>query len=242
MRDSNASIIILTIIFFLVLMGIPRLRKQLPLRLFGGVGAVLLIIFLVYASAASQSGRWLGSWDDLYYGYIKPYPDHVEFFEAYGKPETNVREWAAENGAKTYLLMLFHFPRFTLNIFIFQLQDVFSENLQPFFFTSPTTGYRTLVALSNIFHPLSSVVFLLSLLSGILVACTSFSLRKTEKLVWGWTSLWMLLLVFGYFGFAFYGDSAGLIRHLQGATMPIRLMVWMFPIVLADFSLGNSGG
>ncbi|MHC1785141.1 MAG: hypothetical protein AB9891_20735 [Anaerolineaceae bacterium] len=241
MRDSNANILIITAMFILVLMLIPRIRKHLPLRVFVVTGAVLLVFFLLYASAASLSGRWLGSWDGLYNGYITPYPDHYQFFLDHGMPETNPREWATENGAKTYLLMLLHFPRFTMNMFIFQLQDVFSENLQPFFFTGSTTGYRTMVALSNIFHPLSSVAFLLSLLSGILVATISFRLQKIEKPVWGWMSVWILLLVFGYFGVAFYGDCTGLIRHLQGASMPMRLLVWVFPIVLADFSLGKSG-
>lgn len=236
MRDSNANIIIIPVIFVAILLLFPRIRKQLPVWPFVGLGTILLGIFVIYAISASQSGRWMGSWDDLYYGYIAPYPEHMQFFYDHGMPQTNVREWATINGAKTYLEMLMIFPRFTVDMFIYQMEDVFSENIQPFFYTFPSTGYRTLVALGNMFHPLSSLTFPFALLAGVLVIIKAFTDRTKEKLAWGWMTIWMLLMAYCYYGFGFFGDSAGIIRHLLGAVMPMRLMVWLFPIVLADFT------
>jgi hypothetical protein len=242
MRDSNATIMLIVVGILLALIIIPATRKRLPLGLFGGTAVVLLVLFLIFAAAASQSGRWLGSWDGLYNGYIAPYKTHLQFFHDHGMPETTseARVWAAENGAKTYLLMLLKFPRFAVNTFLFLMQPVFSENIQPFFFTVPTSGYRNLVALGNIFHPLSSAPFLLSLITGVLVAAAAFNRQKTEKTTWAWMAIWMLVLVFCYYGLAFFADAAGIIRHLQGASMPMRLMIWLFPLVLGDYSLRSS--
>ncbi len=241
MRDSNATIMLIVVGFLLVLITIPATRKRLHVGLSGGTAAVLLVIFLIFAAAASQSGRWLGSWDGLYSGYIAPYETHLQFFYDRGMPETTsaARVWAAENGARTYLLMLLKFPRFAVNTFIYLMQAVFSENIQPFFFTHPSSGYRNMVAIGHVFHPLSSTPFLLSLITGVLVVAAAFNRKKTEISTWAWMAIWMLVLVFSYYGMAFFADAAGIIRHLQGASMPMRLMIWLFPIVLADFALSN---
>lgn len=241
MRDSNANIMLFVGSFFIILLAIPSSRKRIPAGLFGVTAAALLVLFTLYAVAAGQSGRWLGSWDGLYNGYIASYPAHYRFFLAHGMPEggAEARLWAAENGAKTYLLLLINNPRFAFRIFIMLMQEVFSENIQPFFFTYPTSGYRIMVGLGNLFHPLSSSPFLISLLTGIFVAAASFQRWKSQRTTWGWMALWMLLLVFCYYGLAFFADAAGIIRHCQGATMPMRLMTWLFPIVLADYSLSK---
>lgn len=242
MRDSNAAIMLIVVGFLLVLILIPATRKRLPTGLFGGTAAVMLALFLIFGAAASQSGRWLGSWDGLYNGYIASNKTNLQFFYDHGMPETakEARVWAAENGARTYLLMLLKYPRFAVNTFLFFMQPVFSENIQPFFFTVPTSGYRNMVAVGNIFHPLSSTPFLLSLLTGILTAAASFCRWKSEKTIWGWMTIWILMLVYCYYGMAFFADAAGIIRHLQGASMPMRLMVWLFPLVLADYSLSSN--
>jgi len=242
MRDTNANIMLFVVIFFIALMLIPAFRKRIPIRLIAATTAVLLVLFVLYAAAASESGRWMGSWDGLYNGYIAIYRTHNQFFIDHGMPTGDYQEtrsWAAQNGARTYLLMLLNYPRFAINTFLVLMQDVFAENIQPFFFTVPTSGYRNMVALGNIFHPLSSAAFLVSLLTGILVAAVSFRRRNTGRKIWGWMAVWMLLLVFCYYGLAFFADAAGIIRHCQGATMPMRLMTWLFPIVLADYSLGD---
>lgn len=237
MRDSNANTLIVPVIFFLILIAIPRVRSQIPVKIIVPITVVFFGLFLLYAVAAGQSGRWLGSWDGLYNGYVAPYNDHYQFFLDHGMPETNTREWAAENGAKTYLLMLLNFPRFTMNMFIFRMQDAFSENLQPFFYSAQTTGYRTMTALGDIFHPLSSAPFLLALIGGILVISVSITNKNKVFRVWGWMAVWILLLVYGFWGFAFFGDAAGLVRHLQGASMPMRLLIWLFPLILTDYAL-----
>jgi hypothetical protein len=66
----------------------------------------------------------------------------------------------------------------------------------------------------------------------IVIAAIKKSLAQYQH--WFWLILWLLAMIYGQYAASFYGDSGGLIRHTLGAVLYMRLMVWLFPIVLAD--------
>ncbi len=241
MRDSNANTMILMVFLFVILLVIPNIRKRIPVVPFIGVSVLLLGLFVVYALAANQSGRWMGSWISVYNDFIEPYPTHLQYFYERGMPaDSDKTDWVMQYGARTYLGMMISNPEFMVKTFIFWMEDVFSENIQPFFYTPPTDAYQWMVSFGNMLHPISSVPFPLTLLTGIFVIIKAFSGENHNDQTFGWMTILLLLNVYGLYGFSFFGDSGGLVRHLLGAVMPMRLMMWLFPIVLADYSLRRS--
>jgi hypothetical protein len=241
LRDSNANTIILMVFLFVILLVIPKIRKKIPVLPFAGVSVLLLALFVVYAMAANQSGRWLGSWISIYNDFVEPYPTHLQYFYERGMPEGPEKtDWVKQHGASTYLGMMISDPEFMVKTFIFWMEDVFSENIQPFYYTPPTDIYKLLVSFGNMLHPISSVPFLITLFTGILVIIRAFSGKIQTDQTFGWMTILVLLNIYGLYGFSFFGDSGGLVRHLLGAVMPMRLMMWLFPMVLADYSFrGN---
>jgi hypothetical protein len=225
--------------FLVLFLIIPRIRKRLPLFWFAGITTYLVALIVFYSSATIAANRWAGSWSDIWNDWISGYSARVQFFVDHGMPNPWTQEWVKEAGPRTYLLFLINHPGFMVTEFIGRLSDAFSENLQPFYFTYATLNRKMLLAIGDIFHPLSSTAFLFPILNGVLLAIAVIKTNLEKNGPWLLFVLWFIVMMYGLYSASFFADSAGLIRHNLGSVLYMRLMVWLFPIILVEIVSGK---
>jgi hypothetical protein len=238
-RDSNASSINVSIIILLAVILIPGLRQRIPLKWVIAIAAFMIFIVGLYSYTTYYANRFIFSWGNIWNHWISISEPRVKFFLAHGMPDPWTKEWVVESGPKTYMLFLLNHPGFVVTEVMSRLSDAFSENVQPFYFIYPTLYRKMLLAVNDIFHPLSSAAFFFPLLGLILTAISTFS-KKTQietKLPWLIFVFWLVGMVYCQFFASFFGDSAGLIRHTLGAVLFMRMMVWLMPIILVEIAM-----
>jgi hypothetical protein len=233
-RDSNANTLIILVVFFVFFLIFPIIRKQIPFYWVLGLAIWTAFLAYWYSTTTFAANRWVWGWFDIYNHWISGFPARLKFFTDHGMPRPWTEEWVKESGSKTYILFLINHPGFMVTELVGRLSDAFSENLQPFFYTYPTLIRQMVLAVGDIFHPLSSVAFIFPLFNGILIIITAIRNSFTENKSWFWFTLWIISMIYGLFMASFFGDSGGLIRHTLGAVVFMRLMVWLFPIILAE--------
>lgn len=234
LRDSNAQTLIILVVFFLVFLLVPGIRRQIPVFWTAVIGIWILLLYGWYSYTTSAANRWAWGWFDIYNHWISLVPARKQFFLDRGMPDPWTDEWVKQSGTKTYFLFLASHPGFMVTELLGRLSDAFSENVQPFFFTYPTLFRNMVLAIGDIFHPLSSTAFFFPLFSGILIIIAAIKKSLTQSKHWFWLVLWLLAMVYGQYAASFFGDSGGLIRHTLGAVLYMRLMIWLLPIVLAE--------
>ncbi len=234
MRDSNAQTLIILVVFFIAFFLIPGIRKNMPVFWVAGIGLWVLFLYGWYSYTTSAANRWAWGWFDIYNHWVSLYPARKQFFLDHGMPDPWTHEWVQESGTKTYFLFLISHPGFMVTELLGRLSDAFSENVQPFFFTYPTLPRKMVLAIGDIFHPLSSTAFLFPLFSGILIFIAAIRNSLQQNKHWFWLVLWLVSMIYGQYAASFYGDSGGLIRHTLGAVVYMRLMIWLLPIILLE--------
>ncbi len=233
-RDSNANMMIIIVVFFGIFLIIPKIRKEIPIFWVVGLTIWAAFLFSWYFTTALAANRWSGSWTDIHNHWIAGYPAREKFFTDHGMPSSYTDEWVRESGSKTYLLFLINHPGFMVTELLGRLSDAFSENVQPFFYTYPTLIRKMVLAVGEIFHPLSSSAFFFPIFSGLLIIISSIRNSLENNKSWFWFVLWLVSMIYGLYLASFFGDSGGLIRHTLGAVVYLRFMIWLFPIILAE--------
>ncbi len=234
MRDSNAQTLIILVVFFISFFLIPSIRKNIPVFWIAGIGLWILFLYSWYSYTTSAANRWAWGWFDIYNHWISLYPARKQFFLDHGMPDPWTHEWVKESGTKTYFLFLVSHPGFMVTELLGRLSDAFSENIQPFFFTYPTLPRKMVLAIGDIFHPLSSTAFFFPIFGGLLVIIASIRNSLNRNGHWFWLIIWLISMVYGQYAASFYGDSGGLIRHTLGAVVYMRMMIWLLPIILVE--------
>jgi hypothetical protein len=97
------------------------------------------------------------------------------------------------------------------------------------------------LAVGDLFHPLSSTAFFFPIFSGILVIIAALRNSFSQNKHWFWLILWLISMVYGQYAASFYGDSGGLIRHTLGAVVYMRMMIWLLPVILAEIITAKKG-
>lgn len=242
MRDSNSQTLIVLVVFFIIFLAVPGIRREIPVFWTAAIGLWILFLYGWYSYTTAAANRWAWGWFDIYNHWISLVPARKQFFLDRGMPDPWTDEWVRQSGTKTYFLFLASHPGFMVTELLGRLSDAFSENIQPFFFTYPTLFRNMVLAVGDMFHPLSSTAFLFPIFSGILVIIASIRNSFSQNKHWFWLVLWLISMVYAQYAASFYGDSGGLIRHTLGAVVYMRLMIWLLPIILAEIisSIKNS--
>jgi len=238
-RDSNANTFIITISFFILFLIIPRIRKQIPVYWFAGITSYLVGLMVLYSSGTLAANRWVWGWTDIWNHWMTGYPAREQFFTDRGMPDPWTPEWVNAAGPRTYLLFLVNHPGFMVTELLGRLSDAFSENMQPFFFTYATLNRKMLLAVGDLFHPLSSMAFLFPLFGGVLVVVSVIKNSIEKNISWLLFVLWLVGMVYGLYLASFFGDSGGLIRHTLGAVVYMRMLIWLLPIILVEIVLSQ---
>lgn len=238
-RDSNSNTLIIVVIFLLAFLIIPGIRKNIPLGWMIALTVWVIFLSYWYSTTTFAANRWRWGWFDIYNDWVSGYPERIEFFKAWGMPEPWTDEWVYESGSKAYLSFLINNPEFMITEFFGRLSNAFSENLQPYFFTNASTLRKIVIAIGDVFHPYSSVAFFFPLFSGLLIVIASIRNSIKQNAAWIVFCLWLIAMIYSLFMAAFFGDSAGLIRHTLGAVVYMRFMIWLLPVILAEIVCQN---
>jgi hypothetical protein len=226
----------------LVLMGILFLnRKFRATKHLTVVFSILLAFFVIGFLSARDSLRAtrnpvLNSIDE----YIWPHPSRVEFFKQFGMPERDApdyQEWADHNAPKAYGLFLIRHPRFIITTLWDDMASLSSDFVQPYFLTPEVKHRETLLKIGEMLHPETGAVYVISLLILLALIFHALQLRDPTTSAWAWLGLWFFGIAAATLFLSYFGDTAGLRRHIMPSVEMFRLFIWVFLMPFLDQSV-----
>lgn len=255
-RDTNGYFTAWIALVLLFTFVFSVMRKK---HIFAGmlmVSILLSALFTFQQITFRNSQRWLLPFLNNMAENIFPYPDRVDFFENRGMPvsdtllsqsgsaeynqiyaERDFIRWAAEDGLSAYQLFLLDRPIWTIHEIFLSLDDMFSENIQPFFYGSQEQKPHWADKIGNLFHPLSASVLLVDLL--LLAVLYPIQLKQNGLEAFSWW-IFALILVGGsilLIVISYLGEVRSIIRHVLGGVMGLRLSLWLLGCILFDLTL-----
>ncbi len=243
-RDVHLYAIPVTLVLLLPLF---FLRKFKTARLLYYVSAVLTIFFIVGYLSARDSLRatrypLMNSLDE----YILPYPSRVEFFQQYGMPEKEAENykdapiyqaWADENAPKAYALFLLTHPGFVVSTLWGNLDMLSDEYIQPYFVTDEINNREFLLTVGEMVNPQTGFVYLITLAIVLTYFFQVFQYRIPRLSAWAWLAILVYGIAAATLFISFFGDTAGIRRHIMPSVEFFRLYVWVFLLPFMDMSL-----
>jgi len=233
-RDANIYTLVVLLAMSTVLLAVPIFRKNKNLIV---LIAGIFLITVIGLQSAMLSRRWEVPLANVFNDLLLPHPARVEFLQRLGMPDpasTEYSTWFIESAPRAYARFLLSHPGYTLTTFTAELGGIFSENIQPYFYSEQTPARLALMAVNDLLHPKTHLIFILDIL---LMAGLLFSLfrRKNKNFtVWLWLTTWLFLSAALTLAVGFFADSIGVTRHTLFAVEMFRLLFWIFLIILLD--------
>lgn len=243
-RDVHLYAIPIAVLLTLPLFFFKKFRTAKPLYI---ALAVLTLFFVVGYASARDSHRatrypLMNSLD----AYIWPYPARVEFFRAYGMPDKdapsyfdspNYQAWADDNAPKAYAIFLISHPGFIVTTLWNDIDLLTSDYAQPYFFTDDVENRDVLLVIGEMVNPDSGVVYLLTLILVLTFVAQALTTRNATLSAWAWLAVWFYGIAAGTLFISYFGDTAGLRRHIMPSIEMFRLHLWLFVLPFLDLSL-----
>jgi hypothetical protein len=233
-RDANIYTLVILLVLSISTLVVPILRRNKSLPVFI---AVLFVIVVVGLQSAMLSRRWEVPLANVFTDLILPHPARAEFMQKLGMPapaSTEYSAWFIEKAPRAYARFLLAHPGYTLTSFSSALGGIFSENIQPYFFSEQTSARKALVAVNDILHPKTHLVFILDILLIAGVIFAAFRRKNKNLVIWLWLGIWLFFSASLTLAVGFFADSIGVTRHTMFAVEIFRLMLWLFLILLFD--------
>ncbi|GAB1471992.1 hypothetical protein MASR2M66_28700 [Chloroflexota bacterium] len=243
-RDVHLYAIPVTIVLLIPLLLIKTFRqsKVLYVTLF-----ILLLFFAVGYTSARDSLRatrypLMNSLDV----YIWPHPLRVEFFRVYGMPDMEnpdyrqapvYLEWADENAAKAYALFLLKHPGFVITTLWENLDLLSDDYAQPYFFTDEVKNRDFLIVIGEMVNPETGVIYLLTVILLTTLFTQTVIRRNPTLTAWAWLAFWAYGVAAATLFISYFGDTAGLRRHIMPSVEMFRLFFWIFLMPFLDLSI-----
>ncbi len=233
-RDSNVYAVAVLLAMSISLLIYPPIRKN---KLFLVYITLIIIFAAVGFKSASVSRRWEAPLRNVFTDLIIPYPARLAFMEKYGMPAPESPEysiWFLENAQYAYGQFLLFHPGYTLTSFTASLDGIFSENIQPYFYSEQTPLRNALIAVNDFMHPKTLFILFIDILIAVGFL---FSIQRTKNrnlTVWYWIGIWLFLSALMTLAVGFFADSIGVARHTMFAIEVFRLLLWLFIIILLD--------
>ena len=183
--------------------------------------------------------------------YIWPYPARVEFFRNYGMPDMEgptyfdspkYQAWADENAAKAYAIFLVSHPRFVITTLWENIDLLTGDYAQPYFFTNEVKNRDFMLVIGEMVNPESGVVYLLTLVLVIVLFIQTLSKRVPNLSAWAWLAVWVYGIAAATLFISYFGDTAGLRRHILPSVEMFRLFLIIFLMPFLDLSLTEKTG
>jgi hypothetical protein len=233
-RDANIYTLIVLLVLSTSILAIPIFRKNKTFLL---SVAMIIIITIIGLQSAMASRRWEVPLTNVFNDLILPHPTRVEFMQKLGMPTTTSSEyssWFIRSAPKAYARFLITHPGYTLTSFTPELVGIFSENIQPYFYSEQTPARMALIVVNDILHPKTHLILILDILLIIGFLIFIFRRKSTNLTIWVWLGLWLFLSASLTLAVGFFADSIGVTRHTLFAVEIFRLMLWSFLIILFD--------
>jgi hypothetical protein len=234
-RDAN--IYALAVLFPIAVISLilhPSLRKKTSLI----VLAIAIFVFTTIGlKSAAASDRWKMPLDNVFSEYILPYPARVEFMKGLGMPELesdSYTEWFNGNGTRAYAQFLLFHPGFALTTFSSNIGGIFSENIQPYFYSDETKMRKAMLTANDLLHPNNQLVLALDILLFTGLFFAMFRRKNKDLTVWVWMGTWFVTSASVMLVINFFADSIGITRHTLLPVELFRMMLWLFLILLFD--------
>ena len=248
-RDVHLYAIPITLVLITPLFFIKSFRQAKALI---ATFIILLIFFMVGYISARDSYRatrypLMNSLD----AYIWPYPARVEFFRNYGMPDMEgptyfdspkYQAWADENAAKAYAIFLVSHPRFVITTLWENMDLLTGDYAQPYFFTNEVKNRDFMLVIGEMVNPESGVVYLLTLVLVIVLFIQTLSKRVPNLSAWAWLAVWVYGIAAATLFISYFGDTAGLRRHILPSVEMFRLFLIIFLMPFLDLSLTEKTG
>ena len=248
-RDVHLYAIPITLVLITPLFFIKSFRQAKALI---ATFIILLIFFMVGYISARDSYRatrypLMNSLD----AYIWPYPARVEFFRNYGMPDMEgptyfdspkYQAWADENAAKAYAIFLVSHPRFVITTLWENMDLLTGDYAQPYFFTNEVKNRDFMLVIGEMVNPESGVVYLLTLVLVIVLFIQTLSKRVPNLSAWTWLAVWVYGIAAATLFISYFGDTAGLRRHILPSVEMFRLFLIIFLMPFLDLSLTEKTG
>jgi hypothetical protein len=234
-RDANIyTLLVLLITAVATILVAPTLRKNKKILI---SIATLFLIVAVGLQSAMYSRRWEKPIANVFNDLILPHPARVEFMQTLGMPDPDsaaYQKWFIENAPRAYVRFLLFHPGYTLTTFTNELDGIFSENIQPYFYSEQTPARLALISINDLLHPKTHLVFILDfiLMTGIFVA--TFRRKNKNYVGWLWFTTWLFVSASLTLAVGFFADAIGIIRHTMFAVETFRLMFLLFLLILLD--------
>jgi hypothetical protein len=234
-RDANIyTLAVFFVMGIIAVVVFPNTRQNKNLII---LVAAVFITMVIGLQSSMASRRWVSPMTNVFTDLILPHPARVEFMQRLGMPDPTSAEystWFIGNAPRAYARFLLFHPGYTFTSFSSELGGIFSENTQPYFFSEQTSARKALVAVSDILHPSTHLIFILDILlmAGLLFAV--FGRKNKNFTTWVWLSTWLFLSASLTLAVGFFADSIGVTRHTMFAVEMFRLMMWVFLIILFD--------
>ncbi len=246
-RDVHLYAIPITLLLIVPLFLLKKYKTARPLYY---ASTALMIFFVVGYLSARDSLRatrfpLMNSLDE----YILPYPARVEFFKQYGMPEKEAPDykdapvyqaWADENASKAYAMFLLTHPGFVVTTLWWNLDMLSDEYTQPYFFTNEIQNREYLLTLGEMVNPQTGAVYLLTFAIVLVFIFQALQHRALRLSAWAWLAVCVYGIAAGTLFISYFGDTAGIRRHIMPSVEMFRLYLWVFLLPFLDLSL--SGG
>lgn len=240
-RDVHLYAIPITLVLLGLLFLIKKFRntKHLAVAL-----AILLAFFIIGFLSARDSLRatrypLINSIDT----YILPHPARVDFFKNFGMPERDApdyQEWADNHASKAYGLFLIRHPRFVITTLWNDMASLNSDFVQPYFITLEVKHRDSLLKIGEMFHPETGAVYIISLLVLFALVFHAIQLRTPTASAWAWLGMWFFGIAAATLFLSYFGDTAGLRRHIMPSVEMFRLFMWVFLMPFLDQSMART--
>ncbi len=234
-RDANIyTLVVLFAVSILAIVVFPHIRKNKKLIF---LVTAVFIVTVIGLQSAMLSMRWKTPMSNVFNDLILPHPARVEFMQTLGMPDPASAEystWFSENAPRAYARFLLFHPGYTLTSFTSELGGIFSENIQPYFYSEKTPARAALIAVNDVLHPKTYLIFILDILLMIGLLFSLFRRKNKNFTTWVWLGTWLFLSASLTLAVGFFADSIGVTRHTMFAVELFRLMTWLFLIILFD--------
>ena len=240
-RDVHLYAIPITLVLLVPFFFIKKFRtsKIIPITF-----AILFLFFIVGYLSARDSLRAtrypiMNSLEE----YIWPYPARVEFFQGYGMPEKDnpdykqapiYQAWADKNATKAYAIFLVSHPGFVITTLWANIDLLNGDYAQPYFLTDEVKNREFLLVAGEMVNPESGVVYLLTLFATLILLMQIATNKPTP---WAWLGVWVFGIAIATLLISYFGDTAGLRRHIMPSVELVRLHFWVFLLPFLDHYL-----
>lgn len=245
-RDVHLYAIPVTIVLIIPLFLIQKFKGSKALVVTLGILLVVFVLGYVSARDSLRATRYplMNSLDT----YIWPYPSRVEFFKKYGMPEKDNADykqapiylaWADKNAAKAYAVFLITHPGFVVTTLWANMDLFWDEYSQPYFLTDQVKNRDDLLVIGEMVNPDSGAVYLLTTLLALVFIFQAAAKRTQVLAAWAWLGIWVYGIAAATLFISFFGDVAGLRRHIMPSVELFRIYLWVFLLPFLDLSFAK---